>query len=396
MNKAVAIEVRGVSKTFRLPHERYSSLKQNALHMFTKRNYTKFKALNDISFDVHEGEFFGIVGRNGSGKSTLLKILAGIYVPSTGKVKINGALSPFIELGVGFNPELSARDNVFLNGAILGLTRVQITEKFEDIIHFAELEEFVDQKLKNFSSGMQVRLAFSIAIQAQADILLIDEVLAVGDSSFQKKCFDVFRRLKKEGRTIVFVTHDMANVMEFCDRVLVIHDSKALALTGPDQAADIYNQLNAKDALQEIHAQNVNKRWGSGEIKIKEATFRDRAGKANTYFKTGESFEVTLELGHIKRVASGLMVGLAFHEADGTHIAGPNSGKMNISSRVKRVTYHIDKLPFVDGNYVMTVAVYDSTGKRTYDFIEKGFPFSVSGNARSYGITTLFGTWDTQ
>ena len=396
MKSTTAIEVIGVGKTFKLPHERYSSLKQTALNVFTKKSYSRFKALQDISFEVKTGEFFGIVGRNGSGKSTLLKMLAGIYIPTTGRVKINGALSPFIELGVGFNPELSARDNVFLNGAILGLTRQQIEEKFNEIIHFAELEEFVDQKLKNFSSGMQVRLAFSIAIQAQADILLVDEVLAVGDSAFQKKCFDVFRRMKKEGRTIVFVTHDMSNVLEFCDRVLVIHDSKTLAITGPDQAADLYNQLNSKDALEEMAELSDNKRWGSREIQIKNVEFIDSSGKQSRYLKTGEPFEMKIELEKLKEISGNIMIGLAFFEADGTHIAGPNSTDTKIAADASSVTYRIDKLPFIDGNYATTVAIYDTTGDKTYDYIDKGFTFSVSGKTRGFGITTLFGKWDSK
>ncbi len=363
------------------------------MHLFTKRRYSEFKALSDISFEVKRGEFFGIVGRNGSGKSTLLKMLAGIYVPSRGKIKINGPLSPFIELGVGFNPELSARDNVFLNGSILGLTRSEIAAKFDEIIHFAELEDFVDQKLKNFSSGMQVRLAFSIAIRAQADILLIDEVLAVGDSSFQKKCFDVFREMKQQGRTIVFVTHDMTNVQEFCDRVLVIHDSKALAVTGPDKAADLYNQLNSQNALEELSVVNENQRWGTGDVKISSVELKNREGKVTNYFRCGEPLNVEIQFEHNQPVDTGLLVGLAFYEADGTHIAGPNSADIMIKAGAKVANYTIDRLPFIDGNYVMTVAVFDKSGNKTFDYIDKGFSFSVSGVSRSFGNTVLFGNW---
>ena len=205
----VAVSVRHVSKTFRLPHERYHTLKERALHPFRSRSYDVLRAVQDVSVEIAPGEFFGIVGRNGSGKSTLLKCLAGIYDIDEGELTVNGRLSPFIELGVGFNPDLTARDNVIINAIMLGLSRKEAGERFDDILAFAELEEFVDLKLKNYSSGMHVRLAFATAVQVDAEILLIDEVLAVGDAAFQQKCFDEFTRLRRDGRTMLFVTHDM-------------------------------------------------------------------------------------------------------------------------------------------------------------------------------------------
>src|SRR5947209_5050096 len=202
-----AVRLSHISKTFKLPHERSNTLKERVLHPFGTRRFDVLNAVDDVEVEILAGEFFGIVGRNGSGKSTLLKCLAGIYETDRGTLQINGRLAPFIELGVGFNPELTARDNAVINAIMLGLTRKQAMARLDEIIAFAELEEFIDLKLKNFSSGMHVRLAFSVAIQVDADILLIDEVLAVGDAAFQQKCFDQFTRLKREGRTIVFVTH---------------------------------------------------------------------------------------------------------------------------------------------------------------------------------------------
>lgn len=392
MAKNVAIRVSNVTKSFKLPHERYTSLKQNALHVFTKRTYSKFTAVNDIDFEVYKGEFFGIVGRNGCGKSTLLKMLAGIYVPTKGSIQINGSLSPFIELGVGFNPELTARDNVFLNGAILGLTRKEVRERFDEIIGFAELEDFVDQKLRNFSSGMQVRLAFSIAIQAQSEVLLVDEVLAVGDSSFQKKCFDVFRRLKKEGRTIIFVTHDMSNVQEFCDRVMVMSDGKKLAVTGPDQATDLYNRLNAENDLKEIEQLDEHTRWGNERVHIKTVEFLDKTGKANRVFKTGEALTVRITLDEASENVP-VLIGLAFYQADGTHVAGPNSEAVKLRGSARIFEYTLDKLPFVEDVYNVTVAIYDKAGVETFDYIDRGFTFAVGGIKKTFGNTALFGTW---
>ncbi|MBC7460447.1 MAG: ABC transporter ATP-binding protein [Thermoleophilia bacterium] len=239
-----ALIVESVSKTFRIPHVEFTSLRGRILHPFAKTTVEEFDALDDVSFQVEEGEFFGIVGRNGSGKSTLLKVIAGIYKPDGGKVTVNGSLAPFIELGVGFNPELSGRDNVFINGALLGLTTQRIRDRYEDIVEFAELHRFMDLKLRNFSSGMQVRLAFAIALEAGADILLTDEVLAVGDENFQRKCFDVFRQRKDDGKTALFVTHDMTAVLEFCDRTMMLEHGRITAIGDTREVVRRYHQLN--------------------------------------------------------------------------------------------------------------------------------------------------------
>jgi ABC-type polysaccharide/polyol phosphate transport system ATPase subunit len=239
-----AVSLSHVRKSFRLPQEQYHTLKERVLHPFRARNVDILKAVDDISLEIATGEFFGIVGRNGSGKSTLLKCLAGIYDTDGGELLVNGRLSPFIELGVGFNPELTARDNAIINAIMLGLSRRQAHQRYEEIVAFAELEEFMDLKLKNYSSGMQVRLAFSVAIQVDAEILLIDEVLAVGDAAFQQKCFDEFSRLKQSGRTIVFVTHDMGAVERFCDRAMLMERGRMVDIGDPGSITRQYNELN--------------------------------------------------------------------------------------------------------------------------------------------------------
>ena len=238
------IEVKNVTKTFYLPHERVTSFKESASRLFRPLDFEQFKALNNISFDVKSGEFFGIIGRNGSGKSTLLKILAEIYFANSGSVKIAGSISPFLELGVGFNPELTARENIFLNGIVLGLKRKEIEEAFPQIVSFSQLGRFMDTKLKNFSSGMHVRLAFSVAIQADADIFLIDEVLAVGDIEFQKKCFNVFNQFKKNGKTVVFVSHDLDSVESFCDRTLWLDKGKIVEIGKTSAVVKKYRKIN--------------------------------------------------------------------------------------------------------------------------------------------------------
>lgn len=239
----IRIKVNNLHKQFHLPTERASGLKQAILNWFKGiKGYTEHEVLKGVSFEVKDGEFLGIVGRNGSGKSTLLKLLAQIYYPEKGNITVDGTLVPFIELGVGFNPELTGRENVFLNGALLGFSHQEMEAMYDEIVQFAELEQFMDAKLKNYSSGMQVRLAFSIAIRAKGDILVLDEVLAVGDAEFQQKCNDYFASLHGE-QTVILVTHDMNNVRRFCDRAILIEDGKIMAEGNPEEVARSYENL---------------------------------------------------------------------------------------------------------------------------------------------------------
>jgi ABC-type polysaccharide/polyol phosphate transport system ATPase subunit len=240
-----AIEAIGVSKAFLIPHQQRTMFKEYFLHPLRKTTYERNEALKNVSLTVEAGEFFGVIGPNGSGKSTLLKILAGIYRPDSGVVRVHGKLSPFIELGVGFNMELNARDNIRINGTLLGLTKRELENKFDDILAFAELERFVDQKLKNYSSGMLLRLAYSIAIQVPFDILLLDEVLAVGDESFQEKCFTTFEQMRDEGKTVVFVSHDLSSIARWCDRALLLRSGTAVEVGPVDEVIDAYRQREA-------------------------------------------------------------------------------------------------------------------------------------------------------
>jgi ABC-2 type transport system ATP-binding protein len=240
----VVLEARGVEKSFRIPVHKVDTLRERATNPFARAEYRELRALADVSFEVRAGEFFAIVGRNGSGKSTLLKILASIYRADAGRVRISGRLAPFIELGVGFNPELTSHENVILNGVLMGLTRREAQRRLDAVLDFAELRDFANLKLKNYSSGMMVRLAFSVMVQADADIMLIDEVLAVGDAAFSQKCMDVFREKRAAGRTLVLVTHDMATVQALCDRAMVLHDSHVAYMGDPEEAALRYYRVN--------------------------------------------------------------------------------------------------------------------------------------------------------
>ncbi len=286
-----AISVDGVSKTFRLPHQQYSTLKERVLHPLHRTTYDELRAVQDVSLEIAAGEFFGIVGRNGSGKSTLLKCIAGIYRVETGRISIAGRLSPFIELGVGFNPDLNARDNVVINAIMLGLSRKQAMERFEHVVAFAELEGFMDLRLKNYSSGMLVRLAFATAIQVDAEILLIDEVLAVGDAAFQQKCFEQFFRLKREGRTIVFVSHDMFSVERFCDRAMLMEHGVVTKIGEPRVIARAYHELNFGQLPHEAPEES---QAASGTT-IADAWFEKRGGERVTSASQEDALSMCFE-----------------------------------------------------------------------------------------------------
>jgi ABC-type polysaccharide/polyol phosphate transport system ATPase subunit len=290
-----AVVVDHLAKSFVLPHERVHTLKERALHPLRRPGHDRLDALRDVSFAVQPGEFFGIVGRNGSGKSTLLKCLAGIYRADQGTIGMRGRLSTFIELGVGFNPDLAARDNIVMNGIMLGLSPREARARVDRVIAFAELEEFADLKLKNYSSGMHVRLAFSVAIQVDADILLIDEVLAVGDASFQQKCFDVFNDMRDQGRTILFVTHDMGAVERFCHRAMLLERGEVVALGEPRDVAARYLALNFDQLAQarapeddEWEQAHLAARGGDGRARVEEAWIEDADGERRAALMQGD------------------------------------------------------------------------------------------------------------
>lgn len=390
-----AISVRHVSKDFRLPHERTQSVKNIFTGLFTRseRSTTIQHALHDISFEVRPGEFFGILGRNGSGKSTLLKILANIYTPSKGAVSVSGTLVPFIELGVGFNPELTGRENVFLNGALLGFSQKELTARYDDIVKFAELEEFMDQKLKNYSSGMQVRLAFSMAVRADADVLLVDEVLAVGDADFQRKCFDYFRMLKKRKKTVVFVSHDMNAVREFCDRALLIDNSEVVAIGRADSIAQKYTRLFMETDDHEegaaeptVRPEDVN-RWGEGHLLIDSAKLDSKLLKEHD-----DSFQILTTVKAVKPY-SGAVMGFSVKAATGEPIYGTNTlikGKRLpalLAGESCAISWTCPNI-LADGKYTIDLAVHDTDGLVVYDWWEDALSVTVKREEKTaYRIT---------
>jgi ABC-2 type transport system ATP-binding protein len=371
----IAIKVENVSKDFLLAHEKVNSLKSVVTNL-TKSNPRKAKekqhALKDISFEVKKGEFFGIVGRNGSGKSTLLKILAGIYQPTAGSVSTSGKLVPFIELGVGFNPELTGRENVYLNGAMLGFSEDEVKSMYDDIVSFAEMGQYMDKKLKNYSSGMQVRLAFSMATRANADILLVDEVLAVGDESFQRKCYQYFKQLKRDKKTVIFVTHDMGAVREFCTKAVLIEESRITDRGSGSEIADLYSRLFLDERVTET---KVGKRWGDGKAKISDV-------KATPTIVKDEN--KTIQLNWQVQAKSDIdepLYGFSIKNEEGNPLIGTNSILSKIEASPLKagqkvmVNWTIDNI-LPDGKYSVVPAM-GSKDNTVHDWWEAATTFEV-------------------
>ncbi len=386
MNEDTAIKVEHVSKDFILPHENVNSIKA-LFTSATKKTPLKGSetqhALNDISFEIKKGEFFGIVGRNGSGKSTMLKILAGIYQPTKGSVKTTGKLVPFIELGVGFNPELTGRENVYLNGAMLGFSCKEVEGMYEDIVAFAEIEKFMDQKLKNYSSGMQVRLAFSMATRAEAEILLVDEVLAVGDADFQRKCFDYFRKLKKDKKTVIFVTHDMTAVREYCDRAILIEKSKVVLSGKPSKVATAYTRMFSDEAKKDtvIATKNLS-RWGD------EAITYNSVYLSNEVLSDSDNELIIKLTARANKDVENPIFGFSIKGPNGVQILGTNSQirKKSIPLLRKDQTITIEwTVPnvFTEGFHFVEPAIVYHDGTVVSDWWEEAKTFNVVREERT-------------
>lgn len=370
-DKEIAVSVNDIHKEFILPQSKNSTFKQTVVNIVKKNNKVTQKTLDGVSFDIHKGDFFGIVGRNGSGKSTLLKLIAGVYTPTAGSIDVHGGLTPFIELGVGFNPELSGRDNVYLNGALLGFTRKQMDEMYDEIVSFAELEQFMDQKLKNYSSGMQVRLAFSIAIKAKNDVLIFDEVLAVGDEAFQRKCLDVFESYKANGQTVILVTHDMHTVKNFCTRAVLIQEGKVVLEGDPVRVADEYSLSNQDVILRDLEVSN-NKVGATTVLSSNEN------GEKTDKFKVGE--RALFDISWNDKDAEIILVDL--YKNSGELMANFNSKREGIEALPKNKTVRLGiKATIAPGSYHLDVSLWDKEMKQMRQ---------IDRNARNFIITEDF------
>lgn len=385
MNNDLAIKITDVSKSFKLPHEKQSTLK-GALINFNKRGFERQQVLKNLNIDIRKGEFLGILGRNGSGKSTLLKTISGIYDPDGGTIEINGKLTPFIELGVGFNPELSGRDNVFLNGALLGFSRSEVSKMYDDIVSFAEIERFMDQKLKNYSSGMQVRLAFSIAIQANTDILVLDEVLAVGDEAFQRKCYDYFNELKRNGKTVILVTHDMSAVQRFCTRALVISDGKVTYDGDTASASDVYRGLNLKSTEKSLIKKNKNREMPklseNDACRIVHLQTFDKDGNEKVLFKPEEDIYINCVIKTKDEIVDPELL-IKFNNPGGTILSALEivlDKKKNTFGPGTTITVSW-KLPGIynDGKYILSGSIKNKETNEVYTKHETNYEFAIYG-----------------
>ncbi|HXY45617.1 MAG TPA: polysaccharide ABC transporter ATP-binding protein [Acidimicrobiales bacterium] len=388
------IQVERVGKAFKLPHLRETSIKSRVIGLArASTSVEKQQVLRDVSFEVAEGEFFGIIGRNGSGKSTLLKLLAGIYFADSGHVGVHGAITPFIELGVGFSPDLTGRENVYLNGALLGFDHAEMDAMYEGIVEFAELEPFMDLKLKNYSSGMQVRLAFAVAVRTEPDILLIDEVLAVGDASFQQKCFDYFYELKQNNRTIVFVSHDMNAVQRYCDRAIYI-DKGIIRASGDTSDVISTYLLDVFESSSHEVVENVPE-------SDSRSTSTDTAAPAMmlsyslTPHEVDSSDEVTLRFSYEIRQPVPVELRFAITK-DGAAIAHMSTHGTPLDDRpgIYHATFVMELRPFLDGRHVVTGGLFHAGSGEPFDLRSEVGTFYVrDGDIARSGSMRIAGAW---
>lgn len=403
-----AIEIRGVTKKFRRLNDRKTNLKE----VFSSRReqkgrYDEFWALKGISFDIPRGRTFGLIGHNGSGKSTLLKLIASIHRPTEGTITHHGRISAMLELGAGFHPEMSGRDNVYLNGSILGMTRKQIDAAMDDIIEFSGLEEFIDVPVKVYSSGMYVRLGFAIAVSLEPEILIVDEVIAVGDEEFQRRCFDHLYELRRRGVTIVLVTHSMGLVADLCDEVAWL-DKGNLKAVGParevvDEYLGAVNRREAEKSATETDTGSEpaedgpgrTPRRGSGEVRVTGVDYLDAEGTQRPFLATDRPCTVRIRYEATQDLPS-VTFGLGFTTESGVQVAGPNSGYGEAAFGVRSGTGHVDfvldALPLQPGEFLVTTAVVDKG--HPYDFLDRAFVLKVRAeDVTEPGLVRLTGTW---
>lgn len=389
-----AITVQNVSKSFKVPLESSNGLKQKLINVLKgRKGYRNFTPLNDISFTVDEGDFFGVVGRNGSGKSTLLKTLAGIYSPNKGEVHVKGKLVPFIELGVGFNPELTGRENVFLNGALLGFSRSEMNEMYDEIVDFAELHDFMEENLKNYSSGMQVRLAFSIAIRAKGDVLLLDEVLAVGDALFQQKCFRYFSQLKREKRTILLVSHDINTLKQYCTKGVLIEKGNVLMVGDIDDVTDKYIDIISEEEARNSDTPEENEKAhrGTGKVIVESAQALNSHKEPKKLF-TDQDSHILIRVAYKAQLAVEKPVyGIIIEDQNNNKVFASNNLWKSLPSHdlgresIQTVVWSVPNL-FNTGEYRVSPAVADQYGSESYDWANDFLTFKVRKKVDSSAI----------
>jgi lipopolysaccharide transport system ATP-binding protein len=415
------IELHKVSQRYELQRTHQRSLQESFIRLFrhNEREQSEFWPLREISFSIGRGESVGIIGPNGSGKSTLLKVLSGVITPTEGDLYINGRISSLLELGAGFHPELTGRENIYLNGSIYGFSRAQMNKRIDGIMRYAELGDFIDTPVKHYSSGMYVRLGFAVAIQTTPDLLLVDEVLAVGDSSFQRKCLASIQHFRDRGGTLILVSHDLNTIQSICRRVIWLEQGELRADGHPTDVIMAYTQHvmekegardrkraaehppadGASDPGQNGMAQPAPvRRWGSGRVRITKVELADDQGEPRNRFRTGDALTIQISYETEEPVEQPVF-GIAIYHQSGTHLSGPNTkfGGLPIPRALGAgvVNYRVPALALLEGTYLLSVAVVDQADSETYDYHDRLYPFHVyrGGAGESYGLVTLNGSW---
>jgi len=393
-----AVRVDGVSKKFTLHTEKRNSVKERLVRG-RARSDGDFWALRDISFEVPRGTTFGLIGHNGSGKSTLLKLLAGVHRQTSGSIITNGRISALLELGAGFHGELTGRENIYLNGSILGLSKRQIDQSMEKIIEFADIGEFIDAPVKVYSSGMYVRLGFSIAVTVEPEILIVDEIIAVGDEEFQRKCFDYLFELRKRGTTVVLVTHSMGLVQDLCDDALWLDHGRIQRIGDSRKVVQGYldsvNDREAESTVESVETVEGHARLGSGEVRIQSIEYLDDSGKVSPVLLCGDPATFRIHYRATERVKD-VIFGLGFLHESGINVAGPNSGSGPAPAPNLEgdgvVEFHVPRLTLQPGVYEVSVAAVRQG--HTYDYVDRGYELRVRGNSSGEpGLTRMFGEW---
>jgi lipopolysaccharide transport system ATP-binding protein len=410
----VAVEVENVSKRFRRQTvQPATSLKSTIVDFITHRRRPEregtFQALKGISFQVQRGQTLGIIGRNGSGKSTLLKLLAGIYRPDGGRITVHGRLGALLELGAGFHPEFSGRENILVNGIVLGLSKREVRQRFEEIVRFAELEEFIDEPVKTYSSGMYMRLGFSVAVHADPDVLLIDEILAVGDEAFHQKCFDKLAEFRRRGRTIILVSHDLAAVESWSDEAIWLEDGVIREWGTPRRTVEIYRQVmaaqeggvpsaghpRAEDPDRQIAARDTPSRWGGREVEIVSVRLLDASGRERQTYHSGEQMSIALSYA-VHGQAKAPVFGIMILREDGVQCYGTNTAIDEVPlpplGAAGSVEVLLERLDFVAGTYYLDVAVQAKDGQ-PYDYHHRLYAFTITSEHQDVGICRIPHCW---
>ncbi len=404
----MVIQLKGVSVRYRVPQERIPSFKEYAIRWVKGQiNYQEFWALRNIDLEIRKGEVFGIIGPNGAGKSTLLKVVSRVLRPTEGNLRVRGRISPLLELGAGFDPELTGRENVYLNGAILGYSKQEISDRFDQIVEFAGLREFIDAPVRTYSTGMYARLGFSVATLKRPEILIVDEILGVGDAEFQSKSFERIQHFQSEGTTILLVSHSLDRVKDMCSRAIWLDHGKIMSLGSADNVVELYlqhtNQIESERLRLATEAGEALRRWGSQRIEICQVKITGEEGHEQNIFQTGEPLTLHMDY-EAHEPVNFPNFGIAIHRQDGMLVTGPNTAfaSFELPSLMGkgRITYKIPYLPLLEGLYHFSVAVVNQKDTETFDYHDRLYPFRVINHRGTikerYGLVTLNGEWQHQ